>query len=198
MDPISLLLAFGPPLLKMVPQLIKIISPAPTEVASRNQQLAQIAIDTIVKTTETPNLQAAVEKMQTQPEIVPDVQKAVVTAPGLMEIMEVGGGIAKAREANLAVMTAPGNSWWSQILTPVFLMSIALCAMLIMVLGNVLGMPWGGSFQEWSENTRSNVVFAVITGAIGAITGYWFGTTVSSNKKDQVIAAQSGISTTPS
>lgn len=185
------LLAFAPLLAQLIPQIAALLKPE-SEVAKRNVGIAQVLTDTIVQAAGAANLGDAVQKMQESPEVQKAVQQAVVTQPEVMQglqLMEIGpGGIGGARDANQAAASSP--QWYAQFASPVFVMSLALCAMLIMVLGNVLGMPWGGSFQEWSENTRSNVVFAIITGAIGAITGYWFGTTVASNRKDQIIAAQ--------
>jgi Transglycosylase SLT domain len=137
---------------------------------------------------------AAIDKMSADPTLVKTVQQAVVTHPDILPVLEIGaGGIQAARTANVAAVPADGK-FWQALCTPVFVVSVLFAAIIIMIVGNMLGMPWGGNYSAWSENTRSNVIFAVVAGVLGALTGYYFGTTGQSAKKDQTIAAQAGVS----
>jgi hypothetical protein len=199
------LLALLPLIAQFVPQIMTLIKPNSVSTA-KDAAVAGTILDTVVKAAGVLNpdgtpapvnattVGQAADKMAADPALAKSVQQAVVTHPDILPMLQVSeigqGGITAARTANVI---APDAKWWSGFVAPVFIFGLILCGMVIMVLGNVLGMPWGGAFQDWSSEVRASVISAVITGGLGAITGYWFGTTVASNRKDAVIAQAAGI-----
>ena len=196
------ILALLPLIAQFIPQIMTLIKPT-SQTTAKDAAIAQTVLNTVVTaagivTDGTPataaTVGAAVDKMTADPALAKSVQEAVVTDPAIMTILEIGsGGIAAARAAVAPVPGAPVH-WWDILTNPVIYMSIGLFGLVYIIILNVVGNF--GQYQGWDANTRSNVVFLVVGAAMGAITGFWFGTTQQSGKKDAVIAGQSSNTTT--
>lgn len=175
---LALLSAFGPVLGQLIPQVAKVLNPQ-GEVAKRNIELAGVVLDSVTKAADAANVQEAVEKMQASPELVQTVTQAIVTDPKLMGLIEVGGGIEGARKADYAATQAEHGFWMS----PAFWITVALMPLLYMTVWRVL---WAD--PPFSDEMRVMVVTAIATGLLGSITGFFLGSAMGSQKKDETIA----------
>lgn len=186
--PIAALISlFGPPVVNLIPQLGKLFGGS--EVATRNVEAASLVFDTITKAAGAANVQDAVEKMQADPALTAEVTKAVVTHPEIIGLLEVGGGIEKAREAGLAMQNAEKPFWYN----PLFVMS---CVLLPMASYVVFASVTGGhpSAPWWvgtgiSDEAKVGIISSVISLILGGICGIWFGTSYGSQRKDERAAA---------
>lgn len=174
-----LLLALAPMLAELIPQVAKLFSSG-SEVATRNVAAVEAVARTVVTATNSANVQEAIERMQANPELTQQVQQAVVTDPTIIGLLEVGGGIARAQQNDLAAQNAERPFFYS----PAFWIFLTLCPLLYMVVGSVV---LGWSDQEWSDEMKSVVVTAIVTGLLGAITGYYFGSSYGSQKKTEAL-----------
>lgn len=196
MGALALLTLFGPILKDLIPQIASIFKPG-SEVANRNVALAETLVNTIVTTTGTANMQAAVEKMQTDPAVLDNVKKAVVTEPTVMaalQITEVAGGAAAARAQDLKVMEVDKPFWKS---SAVFWVSILLLPMVYWFIGSVVAggvnipdaWPWYAQVPfkllgtEWNGESRSGIANLVIGLVLGGICGVYYGISVTQQKQ---------------
>jgi hypothetical protein len=170
----AFLAAALPSLIDVVPKLGRIFSNG-SEVSERNLQAAQLVVDVAKQAVGATNEQALVETIKTNPEAAQTVRDAI--DENWWKIDEVGGGVQAAREANFehSVIEPKRNMalWITVMLLP--LVYITVCAVLFT--------------DDWTSETRAMVVAAVISGVLGAITGYWLGTSFSSSKKDDRLVA---------
>jgi hypothetical protein len=128
-------------------------------------------------------VQEAVEKMQADPVALTTARNAVVTEPSIQTLLELGGGISAAREANLAVQNADKGFW----LNPAFW--FVLTAVVPPLYGVVGVLLW--RMPAPSEQ----LVTQVVTGILGlaALAGaYYLGSTQGSAQKTAIIANQAG------
>ena len=195
MGPLALLQLFGPILSSMIPQIGALLKPGSK--AAGYAGIAQTVLDTITATAKSPNLQGAIEAMQSDPAIKTAVQQAVVTHPEIIGVLEIGGGIPAARAANLAVQNADKPFWYS----PAIWVSMALLPLVYWIVGGVLvggieikdAAPWylqvlkifGTSFNA---ETRSGTVNLVLGMVLGGIVGMYFGTSYGSMRKTELAA----------
>lgn len=193
--PLALLIStFGPAIINAIPQVKKWFDPS-IPVADRNVGLAETVIKTIVEVSGKSDLPAALDAMQTDPPLKQVVTQAVVTHPEVMGLLEVGGGIAKAREFAVQVQNAEKPFWYN----PVWWMSLVMMPLVFWIVGAVLvggvDLPeeahWSvkAAFKlfgnAFNEETRSGTVNLVLGLVLGGITGIWFGTSYGSMKKDE-------------
>lgn len=180
MDPLTLISVFGPILSNLIPQVAKLFGGG-SEVATRNVATASLVLDTVTKAAGAANVQQAVEKMQADPALAASVQAAVVSTPGIMELLEVGGGIAIARTA----AADPGQiAWWKN---PAVIVTAFLLPALYIVICAVM-FDWGRG--GWSDEIRTMVVTAVVSGLLGSITGFFLGSSLGSQKKTDIAATK--------
>lgn len=192
--PLALLIStFGPAIGAAIPQVKKWFDPA-IPVAERNVGIAETVINTIVQMAGK-DLPDALEAMKVDPILAKTVQEAVVTHPEVMGLLEVGGGIVKAREFAMQVQNAERPFWYN----PVWWMSLAFMPLIFWIVGSVLvggvqiplDAPWyvHAFFKlfglPFNEETRSGTVNLVLGLVLGGITGIWFGTSYGSMKKDE-------------
>jgi muramidase (phage lysozyme) len=166
--PVPIVTALLPSLIEAIPKLGRLFSSgSPT--AERNVAAAEVALEVVQQAVGARNAQEAIEIVQTDTSARALAEQAI-DARWFALTEAGGGGIAGAREA---VKTAPGPSR-----NPVLWVSAALLPLVYLVVSAVL-------FGEgWSDEVRAMVVAAVVTGALGAITSYWLGTSISSSRKD--------------
>lgn len=193
--PLALLIStFGPAIINAIPQVKKWFDPA-IPVAQRNVGLAETVINTIVEVSGKLDLPTALDAMSADPALAKTVQQAVITHPEVMGLLEVGGGIVKAREFAVQVQNAERPFWYN----PVWWMSVMFMPLIFWIVGSVLvggvqiplDAPWyAHAFFKlfglpFNEETRSGTVNLVLGLVLGGITGIWFGTSYGSMKKDE-------------
>jgi muramidase (phage lysozyme) len=187
---------FAPILAQLIPQIASILKPE-SDVAKRNVALGETIANTIVQAAGATNLQDAVEKMQADPAVKDVVQKAVVTEPAIMatlQITEIGGGIAGAREADLVASQSDKPFWKT---SAVFWVSMLLLPMVYWYVGSsVVGgievppeWPWYAQLPlklfglGWSLDARSGLANLVVGLVLGGIVGVYFGVSVTQQKQ---------------
>lgn len=168
----AFLAAALPSLIEAVPRLARMFGSG-SEVSERNLQAAEAVVGIAKEALGVKNEQELVETLRDNPAAVQTVREAVNSNWGQLD--ELGGGIAAAREANVAQSTIPPQRnmalWVTLMLLPLVYMTVAAVLFL----------------EGWTSETRAMVVAAVISGVLGAITGYWLGTSFSSSKKDELL-----------
>ncbi len=171
---IPVLSALLPEIVKLIPSLGSLFGSG-SEVSNRNLAAAQAIGETLVQVTNSPNIQAAVEAISSDPEALQAAKAAVYEIlPTLTEAG--GGGIKAAREANLAEQPP----FWKQ---PAFIFLIAVIPLVYMLAASVL---FGLGKVEWTQDVRVMVATGFI-GLLGAASAYFWGSSLGSAKKDQVI-----------
>lgn len=206
MPALALLSAFAPILQTLIPQIAALFDPT-KKVAERNLGIAQVVVDTIVQATGKANLPEAVGAMTdpvTGPEVTKAVQQAVVTHPDIMGVLEIGGGIAKAREFGVAVQNADKPFWYN----PTFWITALFFPMMYMITYQVLftlagpilmgtgvegapmvPTPWYAQIG-FDSNTRTGLINLIVGFVFGGICGIWFGTTVAKQRSEAATTTQ--------
>lgn len=163
-------------ILGVVPGLLNIWKGTGSEVAQRNQAAAQLVVETVKSAVGARNEQELVEVIKEgSPETVAAVNAAVKSV--WYEISTDSSGIGAAREFNLAQASIPPKRNMALWVT------VMLLPLVYMTVGAVLFMT------GWSQDVKAMTVAAVISGVLGAMTGYWLGTSFTSAKKDDRLAA---------
>lgn len=171
-----------PALLQAIPQLIGIFGKS-GERAQQNAQAVQIAVDAVTKATEAVNLQAALEKMQADPEAKAKATAEVLQVPAIAALLEAteagGGGIAAARKAAADPAAVP---FWK---AAPFYVSLLLLALVGAVVVDVLYVHPG----NWRPEDRAQILMFAVAVA-SAVSSYFLGSSISSARKDAIIARQ--------
>ena len=165
------ILALLPSLIGLVPELAKLFGNQGPKTERNIAAITKVA-ELAVTATGATNLQEAVEKAQSDANARQAISNAVQS--NWFEIVEVAGGIATAREFNLKAATIPA---WRM---PAVWISVALLALVFMVVGSVLWLP------GWSNEIRLQVVTAVLT-VIGIVSSFWIGSSAGSRDKDDAM-----------
>ena len=169
------LAALLPTLVGMIPELAKIFGSG-SAVSDRNIKAAERVAQVVVAATQAPNLQGAVETMQSNPDARRAASEAVHGA--WYELVEAGGGgIDGARKFNVQ---AAGVAAWRM---PAVWVTVALLLPVYAVVGAVL---WG---DGWSNEIRLQVVTAVLV-VISVVSAYWLGSSSGSARKTDIIAGE--------
>jgi len=193
---LALITAFGPAIMQMIPQVAKLFVNPEKPKDARTLEAIQIVFDTIQKATGTSNVQAAVDAMRGDLPTRETAVKAVVTEPTIMAVLEIGGGIEKAREANVATIAADKPLWKN----PALVITVMLLPLVYAVTFSVLlGSDdpssywrgfWGSGFMPETRSATVNLILGMV---LGGIMGFFFGTTFGSNRKTDLIAQQSDV-----
>lgn len=157
----------------LVPQLGSIFGSG-SEVSQRNLKAAEVVITAAKGAAGAVNEQELLEKIQAgDPAIVSAVTDAVKTV--YFEVVEAGGGgIAAARNANVAAAAQPGAGFK----TPAFAVTMALLPLVYMTVYYVLT-------GDFASEVKSMVIAAVVSGILGSVAGFWLGSSFSSQRKDE-------------
>ena len=161
--------ALLPTIIGMIPQLTKVFTDG-TSVTDRNIVVAQKVGELIVDATQATNLQEAVETMQRDPEALQAATAAVQAQ--MYELVEAGGGgIAGARQF---AASADGKSVMHM---PAFWVTVLLLPLLY-------GTVWIAltSADGFSNEVRAAIASAVVTGVLGAVVGFWLGSSFTTSK----------------
>jgi lysozyme len=160
--------ALLPTIIGMIPQLTKVFTDG-TSVTDRNIVVAQKVGELIVDATNSTNLQQAVETMQKDPEALQAATAAVQSQ--MYDLVEAGGGgIAGARQF---AASADSKFFYS----PAFWVTVLLMPLLY-------GTVWIALTNEsgFSNEVRAAIASAVVTGILGAVVGFWLGSSFTTSK----------------
>lgn len=149
-----------------------------SEVSNRNLAAGKVIAEAVTAATNSPNLQAAVERMQSgDKEAIEAAQVAV--AKVYPELFEVGGGVETARKSAGSVEQLPfyKNSAFIFWLTVVPL-----------IYGGVYAVLFGNG--AFSDDAKMMVLTALFTGVLGAGTGFFLGSSLSSRNKDAALTGR--------
>lgn len=150
-----------------------------SEVANRNIAAAKVLGEEIVKATKTPNLEAAIYKMQAEPEALAAAKAAVANV--YPELFEVGGGAVEARKA---ASSTDQIDWWRN---PAVIVAILVLPLVYMVVSAVV---FGIGGQAWSDDVKTLTVTAILSGALGSITGFFLGSSLGSQRKTSMLGKE--------
>jgi muramidase (phage lysozyme) len=174
---LALLATFGPILGQLIPQIAKVLNPS-SEKTVQNLSIAQTVLDTVVKAANATNVQDAVEKLQASPPLVQAVTKQIVNDPQIVGLLEIGGGIEKARQADQVATQAEKPFWFSQ----------AFWITLLVITPPVDYMVYAVISRMAAPSEQ--LVTQLVTGLLGlmAVAGaFYFGTTYGNKQKDDTI-----------
>jgi len=160
--------ALLPTIIGMIPQLTKVFTDG-TSVTDRNIVVAQKVGELIVDATQATNLQDAVETMQRDPDALQAATAAVQSQ--MYDLVEAGGGgIAGARAF---AASSDGKFFYS----PAFWVTVLLMPLLY-------GTVWLALTSEsgFSNEVRAAIASAVVTGILGAVVGFWLGSSFTTSK----------------
>jgi muramidase (phage lysozyme) len=171
----ALLPALLPLLAQAIPEVARIIAGTPAG-SARNIELGTKVLEVATRVTGAANAQEAVERIVTDPAV--QAQAAQAIRQEWYELSEMGGGITAAREWNASFATSLDgrNRWWA---LPVVIITALLLPLVYWVVGAVMH-GWGGAF---TPETRSALVFHVTGLILGAVVGFFYGTSVGSARK---------------
>lgn len=191
MDPLTLIAMFGPAIAKLIPQIADFLKKEPEKKLSTVKKV----LDVIVDSSGQANVQGAVEAMQNDPALREKVTQAVITHPDIIGLVELGGGVAAAREFALRVQDAEKPFWFN----PVFWISVALMPMMYMIVAQILfttaaPVTAGMNVTDapfWArvgfdQETRSGLTNLIVGFIFGGIVGVWFGTSWGSQRKTEL------------
>lgn len=161
---------------QFIPQLAEKFGSG-SEVSNRNLAAGKVLADAITTATQSPNLQAAVEKMQADPQAIQAAKEAV--AVQYAELFEAGGGgVEGARKAAIS----PEFPFWHN---GAFWISIILIVMPFMLLADVFYVHP----TQYDANLRTQIVTAVLM-VIGMVGAFWLGTSFGSQRKTNLLAGR--------
>lgn len=162
-----------PSLISAVPDLIRAFG-SDGKITERNAKAAEVVVNAAKLATGSVNEQELVEKIESKdPVVIEQVQQAVKDV--WYEISPDTSGIQAAREAN-----TKSEGFWKQ---PAFWITLILVPLVYIVVLTVLGLLGTTIF---STEIQIMVVSSIISGLLGAITGFWLGTSWSSARKTEL------------
>lgn len=165
------LAALLPSLVSLIPELAKLFGGGPK--TQQNIALAEKVANIVVGATNAPNLQGAVELMQTNPQLLAAAKQAVKEV--WFELAEAGGGgIEGARSYNLKFAES-GFPFWKM---PAFWITVLLLPLLYGTVYLVLT----GAADSFSGELRAAIASSVVTGVLGGAIGFWLGSSFTTSK----------------
>jgi len=181
----------GPAISAMIPQVANLFNQS--ETAKRNTALAEVVVNTITKTAGTADAFEALEKMKNDPAVKQAVTEAVITHPDVMTVVEIGGGIVKAREAAFAMQTADKPFWYNPLfwITLMFLPAIYLFVFAATLNGAPVGDAKWWMPVQLDDATRNGLMNLLVGLIVGGVCGIWFGTTANNRKEERTVGARS-------
>ena len=197
-------LALLPLIAQFVPQIMTLIKPNSVSTA-KDAQVAQTILNTVTQAAGVisqgqqagaSDVAAAAEKMSADPAVAQAAQQAVVTHPDIMPLLEVGGGVAAARAADIA-QEQQAQPFWK--VSAVFWVSVLLLPIVYWLVGSLIvgGMgaklpantPWWVTVilsffgDGWTGEARSGGFNLVIGLILGGICGVYYGVSVTQQKQ---------------
>jgi len=161
--------ALLPSLISAIPEIAKLFGSGPK--TDKTAAIAQKVAETVIAATGTPNLQAAVETVQADPQMRKQATEAVQAI--WYELQEIGGGIGAARE--FSVRAAAESAAFYKM--PAFWISLALLPLLY---GTVYAVLTGA--EGFTNELRAAIASSVVTGVLGAVAGFWLGSSFTTSR----------------
>ena len=164
-----LIAALLPSLISAIPEIGKLFGSGPK--TDKTVAIAEKVAQVVVAATGTPNLQAAVETINADPTKREAATQAVQAI--WYELQEIGGGISAAREFSVKAAAAD-NQFWRM---PAFWISLALLPLLY---GTVYAVLTGS--EGFTNELRAAIASSVVTGVLGAVAGFWLGSSFTTSR----------------
>ncbi len=177
-DMAPFIMAAIPALVQAAPALIRLFGHG--EQAEKNAKAAEVAVEIAKAVTDQPTAEGAVAAIQSDPELASNYAQAVEAQWYTLTGETGGGGIAGARKADVEFQTAGASVFKS----PAFIISASMLPLVYMVVGAVI---FG---SNWTMEIKAMVVSSIISLVLGAISGYYLGTSFSSQRKTDMISAK--------
>ena len=171
-------LAAIPSLIQAAPALIRLFGHG--EQAEKNAKAAEIAVEIAKAVTDQPTAEGAVAAIQSDPELASHYASAIEAQWYTLTGESGGGGIAGARKADVEFQNAGASVFKS----PAFIISASMLPLVYMVVGAVIFGP------DWTMEIKAMVVSSIISLVLGAVSGYYLGTSFSSHRKTDMINAK--------
>lgn len=166
-----------PALIQAAPALIRTFGNG--DQSEKNAKAAEVVANIAMQSTGANNIQEATERIQNDPTAAAQFRQGVQDR--YFELTEAGGGgISGAREANQQAQGERGP--W---MNPAIWIAAALLPLVYIVVCVVMFNLGSG---DWGNEIKVMVITAVVSGVLGAITGYFLGSSMSSRTKDELIA----------
>lgn len=171
--PSPFILAALPELVRLIPGLIRVFG-SDGRVTERNAQAAEAVLQVVQTATRTTNAQAAVEAVRDDLTMRAAATEALDRENWFAPTEAGGGGIAGAREFNLAAVET--TAW-----------KIPALWVTLLVMPLVYQVVWAVLFIDGFDNGMKGLVIGVVmTGALGSVLAFWLGSSFGSQKKDTV------------
>jgi hypothetical protein len=206
-------LALLPLIAQFIPQIMTLIKPGSASTA-KDAAVAGTILNTVVQAAGILNpdgtpapvnaatVGAAADKMTADPALAKSVQQAVVTHPDIMPLLEVGGGVAAARAADVQQQQSTVPFWKG---SAVFWISVILLPMIYWYVGaSIIGgieipadWPWYAQLPlkffglAWDAGAKVGLANLVVGLVLGGIVGVYFGVSVT-QQKQQAESASTG------
>ena len=169
------ILAAIPSLIQAAPSLIRLFGNG--EQSEKNAKAAEMAVEIAKAVTEQSTAEGAVNAIQSDPVVATAYAKAIESKWYELTGESGGGGIEGARKADIAQQ----ETGLSPFKSPAFLVSALLLPLVYIVTGAVV-------FQDgWTMEIKAMVVSSIISLVLGAVTGYYLGTSFSSQRKTDMM-----------
>lgn len=160
-------------LVHLIPGLIRVFG-SEGRVTERNAQAAEAVLQVVQTATRTTNAQAAVEAVRDDLTMRAAATEALDRENWFAPTEAGGGGIAGAREFNLAAVET--TAW-----------KIPALWVTLLVMPLVYQVVWAVLFIDGFDNGMKGLVIGVVmTGALGSVLAFWLGSSFGSQKKDTV------------
>lgn len=170
-------------LLQLIPGLITVFG-KDSERAKENAATFNVVAEQVVKAVPgATDLPTAISAMVADPAVKAKAEAEVMSAPSILALIEVGGGIVEARKRDDAAINAP--NWYRPLLTPAFVISILMLGFVGVVLFNVVT----DAGNLWRPEDRSQVLMLAVA-IVSAVLGYYLGSSLGSAKKDDALIAR--------
>lgn len=163
-----------PELVKLIPVLGSILGSG-SEAQKRNIAAATAVADVVVKATQTPNLQAAIEKIAVDPGAKAVATQAVQDR--WFHLTDSSPAVAEARKTH----AAPEQLAFYK--NPAFLFSMAVIPLPYIAVYAVLFRP------GFDKEIQVMVVTAILSGLLAALANYWVGSSWGSSRKTDAAAS---------
>lgn len=201
MDPLSIIAIFGPIISQLIPPIAKLFdrkAETPEKLAA-----AQTAIDVFTKAalpgkvnasgTSATDVAVAVEQAKQDPALLEKVTQQVLMEPSILSILEIGGGIAKAREFDLATMQSDKPFYKTSAVFWISIVMLPMCFWLVgsLIVGGVdvsdIDNQYLRAFFKlfgtvWNGESRSGGFNLVIGLILGGICGVYYGVSVTQQR----------------
>jgi muramidase (phage lysozyme) len=193
--PLLALLSFAGPIISdLIPAVAKLFD----RKAETPEKLtaAQAVIDTIVKGTSSAGIDEALGKVKADPKLLETVKAQILAEPAVAQYLtvEIGGGVAEARKADVA-QQANEKPFYKT--SAVFWISMLMLPMVYWYVGSsVVGgvdvpaaWPWYAQIplkmfgSAWDSGARVGLANLIVGLILGGICGVYYGISVTQNKQ---------------